>query len=408
MTVVTIACEGVSAAKKLAARRRRRIDAFHPSYRTAIAELTRCASAIEDLADSFPALLFALASGYGTPAARDRAAALVIAGAPLRTASDALGLPWWSRKLPAQALTAPLPALPADCDFGLRIAGLVPSDDRTVGLWLTRVAHAIEACNARYALWLARHTDAIASADEFFMLLAAWAWFSENPGHLGHQLVRKPWHPEISFRRAREELAIWRQRLRLIESLGFGIERPWLTDGSAGGHDFIALRTANDFIAESQALDNCLDQYADQLRTGATAVFSIRKNGRSVACVEIGLHETEVTMPTIVQLRGARNRRATPEVWQATFAWLGNQRLEPLAPERHTPSARKRSDARRRLWAPYLAFLAGTRDAQAFRRLVLGPTPTRSMPLGRRRVLTPRIAHLDHMDPASRSVRRPA
>ena len=71
----------------------------------------------------------------------------------------------------------------------------------------------------------------------------------------------------MSFKRAREELAAWRQRLRLIECLGPGIESPWLADGTASGFDFVALRTVDDFIAESEALENCLDQYADQLHS---------------------------------------------------------------------------------------------------------------------------------------------
>ena len=186
----------------------------------------------------------------------------------------------------------------------------------------------------------------------------------------------------MSFKRAREELSVWRQRLRLVECLGHGIETPWLSDGTAAGYNFVALRTVDDFVTESEALDNCLDQYADHLRTGATAVFSIRKNARSVACVEIGLHEAEATMPTVVQLRAARNRRAPPDVWQATYAWIGSQRLEPLAPERHTPQAAKRTEARRQLWSPYLAFLAGTPHEQAFRRVVMAPVV--STPHGRR------------------------
>ena len=76
-------------------------------------------------------------------------------------------------------------------------------------------------------------------------------------------------------------------------------------------------------------------------------------------------------MPTIVQLRGARNRRAAPEVWQATFAWLGGQRLEPLSPERHAPKPMKRVAARRLLWEPYLGHLEDNGGAQRFRRTVL-------------------------------------
>ena len=335
-----------------------------------------------------------MATGYATPARRERAFELASMGAPLREAADALGIAWWLRKLPPQAFVAPLPALPADPDFGFRIAGLIPRDARIAPIWLARVAHAHEACGPGYALWLARQGDLIAPAEEVFMFMAAWAWFGEREGHLGHRLLRKPWRGEMSFKRAREELSVWRQRLRLIECLGLGIETPWLADGTAAGYDFVALRTVDDFVAESEALDNCLDQYADQLRTGATAVFSIRKNARSIACVEIGLHDTEATMPTIVQLRAARNRRAPPEVWQATFAWLGGQRLEPLAPERHTPKPAKRTEARRRLWGPYLAFLAGTPHEQLFRRAVMDQVPAWRTATGERRVPRRRTAEL--------------
>jgi hypothetical protein len=378
MTAVTSECGLALRAEDDAGRRQRRIEAFHPDHRRFVADLTLCAPALEDLADTFPALLFALATGYATPQQRERTFELVSAGASLREAADALGIAWWLRKLPPQAFVAPLPALSTDADFGFRIAGLIPRDHRLVPIWLTRVAYAHE------ALWLARQDDLIASAEEFFMLMAAWAWFSDHQGHLGHRLLRKPWHGEMSFKRAREELGVWRQRLRLVESLGHGIESPWLSDGTAAGYNFVALRTVDDFVTESEALDNCLDQYADHLRAGATAVFSIRKNARSVACVEIGLHESEVTMPTVVQLRAARNRRAPPDVWQATYAWIGSQRLEPLAPERHAPRRAKRTDARRQLWNPYLAFLAGTPHEQAFQRLVMAPAVSRRTQLEQR------------------------
>ena len=78
-------------------------------------------------------------------------------------------------------------------------------------------------------------------------------------------------------------------------------------------------------------------------------------------------------MPTIVQLRGTRNRRAPPEVWQATFGWLGSQRLEPLSPQRHAPTPIKRMEARRHLWRPYLLYLTGSRHEPAFRRTAFQP-----------------------------------
>src|SRR5262249_55775939 len=211
------------------------------------------------------------------------------------------------------------------------------------------------------------------------------------PGLLGQRLVRKPWTTAMSFRRAGEELAVWRQRLRLVDCLGSGIETPWLADGNACGLRFVALRTADDLITESALLENCLDQYADHLLSGTAAVYSIRKGERRIACVEIGLHDAEVTMPTVVQLRAARNRRAAPEVWQATFAWLGSQRLLPLVPERHAPKPLQRLAARRQLWEPYLAYLERNGRAQRFRRQVLEPLASRGLPrAGQQAARTPR------------------
>jgi hypothetical protein len=353
------------------ARGEQRLAAFAPEQRALVRQFASRCQALEDLAESFPALLFALATGYATAAQRERATRIVCRGEPLRQAAEALGLAWWLRKLPPQAFIAPLTPLPDDDDFQLRIASLLPRDPGLAAAWLQRVAHASAAAGAAYALWIARHADVGDAPQECLLFMAAWAWFSGQPGLLGHRVLRRPWNGEMSFKRAREELAAWRVRLRLVESLGAGIERPWLADGRASGFEFVALRTVEDFIAESEALGNCLDQYGDQLDSGLTAIFSIRRAGRRVACVEIGLHEQEATMPRIVQLRAARNRRAAPELWQATFAWLGSQRLAPLWPERHLPRLPRRAEARRKLWGPYLAFLADTVHEPAFRRAIV-------------------------------------
>ena len=380
------------------ARRQRRIEAFHPSYRRFVKDLSNCSVEIEDLADTFPALLFALSTGYGCAAQRDHSFALISQGAGLRRAAAALGLPWWLRKLPAQAFTEPLPSFPAEADYGLRISSLIPSAPAATATWLKRVAHAQAGAGTDYALWMARQAERSSWPEAECDLMAAWAWYSQQPGLLGHRLLRRPWAAEISIKRAREEAAAWRQRLRLSEYLGTGIETPWLADGTVGGFRFVALRTVDDFINESVALDNCLDQYADHLEAGLSAIYAIRKGERHVACVEIGLHGEEVSMPTIVQLRAARNRRAAPEVWQATFAWLGSQRLEPLSPERHAPKPLQRLAARRQLWEPYLAYLESKGRAQRFRRQVLEQLASRRLRRARRQ--TVRLARRPNGDAA--------
>ena len=371
MSAVKAKCGNTPDTEPAELRRELRLDDFHPDYRRFIRELTSSSAALEDLADSFPGLLFALASNYATADQRERAFEMIYDGVALREIANALGLPWWLRKLPPRAFAAPLPKFPLDREFTFRISNLIPRDEQLLPTWLTHVGHACEASGPSYALWIARQPDLTDPVGDMFRVMAAWAWFSQHENLPGHRLLRRPWSFEMSFRRACEELAAWRQRLRLVECLGPGIESPWLADGTALNCEFVALRTVDDFIAESEALDNCLDQYADHLHAGRSAVFSIRKGGRRVACVEIGLHDEEATMPNIVQLRAARNRRAPPEIWQATYAWLGGQALEPLSPERHVPKPIRRAEARRKMWGPYLAFLAGTPHEPPFRRLML-------------------------------------
>ena len=396
MSAVKATCGDTPFTEPAELRRELRLDAFHPDYRRRIGELTGSSAALEDLADSFPGLLFALASDYATADQSRRAFEMIHDGVALREVANALGLPWWLRKLPPRAFATPLPKFPLDRDFTFRISNLIPRDDQLLPTWLTHVGHACEASGPDYALWIARQPDLTDPLGDMFRVMAAWAWFSQRENYPGHRLLRRPWSCEMSFRRACEELAAWRQRLRLVECLGPGIESPWLADGTALNFEFVALRTVDDFIAESEALDNCLDQYADHLHSGRTAVFSIRKGERRVACVEIGLHDEEATMPNIVQLRAARNRRAPPEIWQATYAWLGGQALEPLSPERNVPKPIRRAEARRKMWSPYLAFLAGTPHEPPFRRLMLqqagGRREVRRRPGAMHRAIRPELA----------------
>lgn len=356
-----------------AGRRRHRIESFHPAWQKQVAALTAGSPALEDLADSFPALLFALVSGYGTAAARTAAADLVTSGATLKQASDLLALPFWLRRLPAGAFHQSLPILPMDNEFGLRIASFVPRRGGDAAPWLAALSGAAAAAGPSYALWFARSVKPAFMSDESLLMMGAWAWFSQRPGSEGAKLIRKAWSPDISARRALDEFNVWRRRLRLVDALGFGVVDPWLEPGTVAGFEFVPLRTVADFLQESERMENCLDQYADQLRAGRNVVFSIRRGERHVACVEVGVHDEECTMPTIVQLRGPRNRRASPEIWQATFAWLGSQKLVPRKPRSTRVHSAQRSLARQQLWKPYLEHIAGSEVEGRLRCLLLLP-----------------------------------
>jgi hypothetical protein len=340
-----------------AARRKRRLQAFRPPFRCALAALTTDCPPAEDLADTFPALLFALATGYGTAAARKTTVASLARGATLRDACSLLGLPFWTRRLPPEALLRPLPDLPADAEFSAIMLARVPAAPRECTVWLDRMTLALRLGGPDLAAWVAREPRLLPplTGDDDFGWLLAWAWTSLTPRCPGHALLRGGWTPGIGWKRARDEIAIWRKRIELVGALAGGPRDPWFRNGHALGLDLVHLDTVEALIAESAVMENCLDQYAQHLVYGRVRVFSVRRDGKPVADVELTLRADEATVACIAQVRGPRNRRAPPVVWQAVHAWLGAQPFRPISAKPTLPAASR--EALRALWRPYVEHL---------------------------------------------------
>lgn len=349
------------------ARRRRRLSTFCQPWRRPIAALTARTIRAEDLADSFPGLLFALVTRYGDSRERQRALACIEAGLPLKCAADALGLPMWLRRLPPEAFATPLPVMPADAEFALAVTNRIPLRALDVTAWFDRVVYALKMVGRDYAMWVAKAPRILplSTSEEDFRWLTAWAWYSTQSAGGAHALLRRPWSPAMSWKKARDEVAIWRKRIDLAATLGRGIRDAWFVDGHALGFDIVALRTVDQFVAESAAMENCLDQYAARLTYGRVRVFSVRRRGASIASLELSLRSDDATTPAITQLRGPRNRRVSTQVWQAIHAWLGGQPFRELSGQPSDPASAR--ETLRALWHPYLEALRAAGVAERLR-----------------------------------------
>ena len=361
------------------ARRERRIAEYAATVRPRIAALTEAAPELEDLADSFPGLLFALAAGYNEGLARNRAIALTMQGAGLRQIADTLQLPVWLRRLPPAAFTEMMPRLPADADFGLRIGSFIPNDKRRAANWLLGISDAYLVGGREFALWTARAWGTLLASTppNRAGLVPAWYWFSHSGGTHGHELLRAPWDQRQSTSAAADEINAWLKRVALVEWLGTGSIEPWIPDAQLGLYEFKTLRRAEEFITTAAELDNCLEQFASRLSNGVSTVAKISRSGRTIACVEVGLHETDPSMPSIVQLRGHKNKRVPAELWRKVYDWLSHAPIEPFQSDRLTPAPADRMAARQVLWGPYIAALeehhdpAGRVAAHRLRRALL-------------------------------------
>lgn len=348
--------------KRLA--RDERLQRFAPIFRERVAALTCCAPQAEDLIDSFPALLVALVSDFGSRSAREKAFDVVISGGTLKSAANALGLPLWLKKMPAEAFSHPLHTLPSETEFTAKIANFLPERRSKSSGWLEQVSAASECCDGVFALWVAKHCGSVAASRRklLFCAMAAWAWHCKQPHTTGYRLIEKPWSSKMGLRRATEELIRWRRRADLACVIGDGIEDAWLSGGSQNGFEFVALLTLDDFIDESRAMNNCLDQYAERLSTGLVRIFSIRSDGRPIADIEVGPVSEETGTPSIVQMKGPSNRRAPLKVWQAAQAWLRSQPIENIKSQ--PGHVRSTDDKLPPFWQPYWESLPASRQAE--------------------------------------------
>jgi len=315
---------------------------FDPPAQRPLRRLVTSSSRVADLAEIFPAAVYALATRRGPATRRRKALELVDAGAPLKDVASALDLPLWLRRLPPEAFEGPLGALPATEIFARRIPNHLPANPSESAFWLRSVAFAAIACDEYFALWLAGQPifAEAGNPERLFGLLGAYAWCSGAELSRAKSLIVVPWRPEMAFDTAVCAAKSWFNRLRLVLQLRHGaVIDTWLAPGEAMGFTFAPLLEQTEILAEAHAMQNCADQYADRLSRDKCRLFSVRRRGTRLATLEIGPHPREAGVLTITQLKARHNMPASAEVWQAAHAWLATQRelkrpASPVVPER--------------------------------------------------------------------------
>lgn len=324
--------------------------------RREVRRLVRSSARLADLAVVFPGAIQSLAARRGPAAARLHAIALVEQGAALKAVARALDLPLWLKRLPPEAFSGRVGMLPSSETFTRRVATRIPSETCQAACWLETITFATEACDEDFALWLAEQQlfAEPAEPERLYAVLAAYAWFSSVPSARANRLIVVPWRPEIGFDTAVCAAKSWLNRLRLVMQLDPGvIADAWLDPGHAMGFEFVALVEQAEILEESQAMQNCADQYADRLARDRCRLFSVRRGTQRVATLEIGPHPRETGVLAITQLKARHNMPATVDVWQAAHAWLASQtrlkRLPPMLP----PDRPLKAETWDELMAPY-------------------------------------------------------
>jgi hypothetical protein len=282
----------------------------------------------------------------------------------------------WVRRLPPEALHAPLPAdlgaYGADRAFARRILNVMPSRFAPGNLWLWQVLGARQAGDDEFALWLGRELadrDKTIESDAM-ALIAAFAWHSRRPAFIAARYIGRPWHAEMTLKSAAAETQDWLVRMSLdLSALQATSDEGWLVAPHGDGYDFLPLETAADLAEEGRRMRHCAANYAQRVTSGASYVFSMRKGERRLATLEVCFPHGSHARPAIAQISARGNRRPGADIAAAAAAWL----------ERARPTSLRSRDAQnlgalawRLFWEPYLACMHNT-HLEAFARAPADP-----------------------------------
>ncbi|MDN5000935.1 PcfJ domain-containing protein [Bradyrhizobium sp. GCM10027634] len=333
----------------------RRLRRYHPHVQGAVRALAMRHPRLADLAASFPALLFALAVPRGglDPAC---AVASVIDGAALAQTAALANMPMWLRKMPPEAFVSPIPHLPDGELFRRQIANHLPRSPKLAPAWLQLVADAAALAHEPVAAWIAREYVRAPQQVPAARLrrISLWAWFSAEPATSGHDLIERPWTPDMRIDAACSAASDWQTAVSLHVNLG---RRPiadmWLRGGRIAGYEFLPLDSIAAIIEEAKVMRNCLRTYGTHLAHDQTRMWSVRKDGERVATLQIARRYRD-PLPNIVQLKGPGNIEVSRELWWAARQWLHRHDLSQIVIKpRNWGTAPLDRESWMSLWRPY-------------------------------------------------------
>jgi len=330
----------------------RRLRRYHPRFREAVHALAMSHSRIADLAVSFPALLFALAvPRRGLDPAP--ALARVIQGRTLAEVAVAADVPMWLRKLPPEALARPMMRLPDGELFRRQIANHFPRSPKLMPIWLQAVADVADLAHESAAVWIAREIVRLPRRRVTRLrLISLWIWFSCRSGTFGHELIDRPWTPDMRFGQVLAAALDWRTSVELYVNAGRQpITDMWLQAGRVAGYDFLPLSSTAVIAGEAHAMRNCLRTYGYSLAHNHSRLWSIRRDGERVATLEVASHQP---LLNIVEIKGPGNADAPRELWLAARQWLNTHDLSQIKVERPKwDTAKLDRSTWLSLWRPY-------------------------------------------------------
>ena len=344
---------------------------YAAKFRRKLRRLSEISPRHADLLFTFPAACVALVTERGSPPALAEALELVRDGAPLAYVACALHLPIWLRRLPPEAFDGALPdriGQEDDAQFGCRVINALPKGRKNPNGWLQWVLEARRACGDEFAIWIAGQPIFHARRQpplSALLPLAMFAWFSRRPELEAGQLMNARWTAKMSIERAAGLTRRWLHRVLQDLCLELpGSPSVWARTRQVAGFEFVPLLTSDQLAQEAVAMNNCLATYTIYVIHGVCRLYSIRRNGTSLATMDVRNMQGTL-VPAIHQLLARGNSQAPPDVHEAARAWLSLQRRDSGDMEVFNWGTPSDTAFQRHVWQPYASAIKAETGEEA-------------------------------------------
>lgn len=260
---------------------------------------------------------------------------LVKVGAPLRKVAECAGVPTALRKVKPGATHHALRGLELFTANPDLIHAHMPQSLPRMRFWLKTVAFAKALSpGVDFAEFVAKNVFWIGTADDEIIAwvenTADWvrACRPQSNSRLfrasGSEFVTRRFSPGMSVRTVNALSEAWHEAVTNARSVpSFAFPVPWAQAAKADDYEILPITDNVELFREGRAMHHCVGTYGAEAVEGKCYIFSLRKDGKKMATIELVRSGDKVELG---QIRGRCNGLVAKEIKYAVRKWLKTQK----------------------------------------------------------------------------------
>jgi hypothetical protein len=261
---------------------------------------------------------------------------LIESGAKLRDIATLMGIPMSFRKVKPGAAHIALRIVDAVDDPRLLDAYL-PSSLQGMKKWLRCLIEAKRGGN-KFVEWVAKHAFAIeGKPDDTYDTVrevSDWVRASNIAVHGGNELDDEGLQKSFIFRPFNSAMSVatvmsLSEEWHVVVADTFTGDRtrfpePWCPGGSVDGYKILPITSNGELYLEGKIMRHCVGTYTDEVLSGSSYFYSVRRDGERVATLELERDMDDYKVE-LGDIKGSCNTRPPSDLLRAARRWFRAQ-----------------------------------------------------------------------------------